>query len=163
MGTAALKTSNTWIGLVVALAACLGVGAIGSIFTAQGLAEWYVQLRKPTWNPPSWVFGPVWTMLYIGMAVAVWRVWTRTHGQGSSALAYFGVQLALNLVWSALFFGMRNSGLAAVEIVMLWAAILGTLISFAPIDRVAALLLAPYLAWVSFAAVLNVTIWRLNS
>jgi tryptophan-rich sensory protein len=125
--------------------------------------EWYADLNKPAWNPPGWIFGPVWTALYAMMAVAAWLVWQ----QGGFVvqrrpLGMFLAQLALNALWTPLFFGLRHPGLAFAEIILLWLAILATLLAFRPVSRTAAWLLVPYLAWVSFAAVLNGTIWRLN-
>jgi tryptophan-rich sensory protein len=126
--------------------------------------EWYAQLRKPTWNPPGWIFGPVWTALYTMMAIAAWLVWRRGgFAVRRVSLGLFLLQLLLNALWSPLFFGLHNPALAFVEIVMLWLAILATLLAFWKVRRGVGLLLAPYLAWVSFAAVLNFTLWRLNS
>lgn len=145
------------------LAATLGSGALGAVATASSVRTWYPTLVKPTWNPPSWVFGPVWTTLYIFMAVAAWRIWRGSESaERTSALRWFWVQLALNAVWSPLFFGLRSPGLALVEIVLLWIAIAVTGVKFLRLDRVAAALWTPYLAWVSFASVLNATIWWLN-
>lgn len=133
------------------------------MFTNRGLADWYPRLRKPSWNPPAWLFAPVWTLLYLSMAVAAWLVWRRDGFSGAPwALGLFVFQLTLNTIWSFIFFALRRPGLAAIEIVLLWAAIVATLAAFSSVDRTAAILLAPYLAWVSFAAVLNFTIWRLN-
>lgn len=128
-----------------------------------GPGEWYASLVKPSWNPPGWIFGPVWTALYAMMGVAAWLVW-RQGGWGKRRipLSIFLAQLALNALWTPLFFGMHRPGLAFAEIVLLWVAIAVTLIAFWPAHRVAAWLIAPYLAWVSFAAVLNFTLWRLN-
>jgi len=124
---------------------------------------WYRQLRKPSWQPPDWLFGPVWTVLYGMIAVAGWRVYeTAGLDAGAVALAVYLVQLLLNAGWSALFFGLRRPDLALVEVVAFWGAILATVLVFYPIDALAAYLLLPYLAWVSFATVLNFTIWRLN-
>lgn len=126
--------------------------------------EWYATLRKPSWNPPAWVFGPVWTALYTMMAVAAWLVWRRGGWAAQRRpLALFLVQLALNAGWTPLFFGLKSPGLALAEIGLLWLAIVGTLIAFARVSRAAAWLLAPYLAWVSFAAALNFALWRLNA
>lgn len=123
----------------------------------------YADLRKPSWNPPNQVFAPVWTTLYLLMAIATWLVWRQAGSAGAgAALTVFVVQLALDVAWSALFFGMRNPGAAFVEIVFLWLAVVVTVAVFRRVSRVAELLLAPYLAWVTFAGVLNFAIWRLN-
>lgn len=147
------------IGLVVALAICYGAAAVGAQFMP---GEWYERLAKPTWTPPSWLFAPVWTALYGMMAVAAWLVWRRHAEDARWALLLFAVQLSLNSMWSWLFFGLENPGVALVDIVALWIAILGTILAFWRLNRVAAMLLAPYLLWVSFAAALNFAIWRLN-
>lgn len=146
-----------WIGL------CFLAAWIGSAATMPRVPEWYASLDKPSFNPPAWVFGPVWTVLYLMMAVAAWLVW-RTGGWAEAwpALAVFCGQLALNTLWSILFFGLQSPAAAAVEIVFLWLAILATLLLFARREKVAALLLVPYLAWVTFAAVLNFTIVAMN-
>ncbi|MCW5552750.1 MAG: tryptophan-rich sensory protein [Verrucomicrobiae bacterium] len=155
-----LRPSLKVLGLAGWLLLCFAAAAFGGLFMP---GAWYAQLQKPTWNPPNWIFGPVWTVLYTMMAVAAWLVW----GRGGVAaqrgpLGWFLLQLLLNAAWSALFFGLHNPGLAFVEIVLLWSAILRTLIAFWKVQRVASLLLLPYLAWVSFAAVLNFTLWQLN-
>lgn len=129
----------------------IGVGMPGA---------WYASLIKPTWNPPSWLFGPAWTLLYTLMAVAAWLVWKRA-GFSRPLVLYF-VQLALNAVWTPLFFGAHAMGWALVEIVALWIAILLTLLSFRRVNLTAGWLLVPYLAWVTFATALNFTLWRLN-
>jgi tryptophan-rich sensory protein len=126
--------------------------------------EWYASLRKPSWNPPGWIFGPVWTALYAMMAVAAWLIWRRGGwGKQRRPLLLFIVQLALNALWTPLFFGLHRPGLAFAEILLLWLAIALTLAAFWREHRAAAWLLAPYLAWVSFAALLNLTLWRLNA
>jgi benzodiazapine receptor len=143
------------------IAGCFGASAIGAFFMP---GEWYAQLEKPDWNPPNWVFGPVWTLLYILMAVAAWKVWK--HGGFRSQrrpLSLFLAQLALNAAWSPIFFGLKEPGVAFVEILLLWAVIVGTVIAFWRVNRPAAGLLIPYLAWVSFASVLNFALWRMNS
>jgi benzodiazapine receptor len=122
---------------------------------------WYQTLNKPSWNPPNEIFGPVWTLLYFGMAVAAWLVWKR-GGQGH-ALRLYGVQLALNAAWTPVFFGAHQLGAAFIVIVCMWIAIFLTQRAFQAVSRPAGLLLVPYLAWVSFASVLNFTLWRLNS
>lgn len=148
------------LGLAGWLLLCFAAAAFGSLFLP---GEWYAQLRKPAWNPPNWIFGPVWTALYTLMAVAAWLVWIRGGFAAQRVpLGLFLLQLLLNAAWSALFFGLHNPGLAFAEIVLLCLAIMGTLIAFWKAHRVAAVLLLPYLAWVTFAAVLNFTLWQLN-
>ncbi len=121
---------------------------------------WYQEIRKPGFTPPSWVFGPAWTLLYTAMAVAAWMVW-RAVGWGAE-LALWALQLALNGAWSWLFFGLHQPSLALAEIVLLWLAIAATLAAFWRVRLAAGVLLVPYLAWVSFAAMLNASIWLLN-
>ncbi len=123
--------------------------------------EWYASLNKPSWNPPSWVFGPVWTLLYIAMAIAAWLVWRR--GGQRRALTFYAVQLVLNAAWTPLFFGLKMPGLAFAEILLLLATIIVTARTFSRVMPLAGLLLVPYAAWVTFAAYLNFTLWRLNS
>ncbi|MES2568978.1 MAG: TspO/MBR family protein [Verrucomicrobiota bacterium] len=125
--------------------------------------EWYDSLRKPSWNPPSWIFGPVWTLLYLLMAFAAWRVWRHSGWrQQRGPLTIYLVQLGLNALWTPLFFGLHLPGVALIEIVLMWLAIVATIMAFAKVDRPAAWLLAPYLAWVSFATLLNYSLWQLN-
>lgn len=150
-----------WLGLVGWLALSFGASATGALFMP---GEWYASLRKPSWNPPGWVFGPVWSALYVAMAVAAWRVWLQASSPARRrALGAFFAQLALNALWTPLFFGLHRPGVAFAEIVFLWLAIAWTIAAFRPVHRAAAWLLAPYLAWVTFAAVLNFTLWRLNA
>jgi translocator protein len=148
---------NKWLVLIGLLVLCLAVGAGAGFLTAQSVLTWFPTLVKPSFNPPAWVFAPVWTTLYIMMALAAWLVWLR---KGSLVLFY--VQLALNFAWSLLFFGLHSPAMALVDIVVLWVAILLTLLAFWKVDRRAGWLLVPYLAWVSFAGVLNASIWWLN-
>jgi len=142
------------------LALCFAAAG-GTVFVSTD--GWYAGLQKPSWNPPAWVFGPAWRLLYILMAAAARFVWReggwKTQGK---ALASFLVQWLLNALWTPLFFGMHRPGLALAEIIVLWLAIAATLASFWRVRKIAGVLLAPYLAWVSFAAVLNAAIWRLN-
>ncbi|MFN0191743.1 MAG: TspO/MBR family protein [Aestuariivirga sp.] len=154
----------SWAALAGFIAVCLGTGALGGWITADSVKTWYPTLNKPSWNPPDWVFAPVWTTLYVMMAVAAWLVWKKDvrFSGVRAALILFFVQLALNLMWSALFFGARSPGLALMEIAVLWLAVAATLYAFISLSRPAGLLLIPYLAWVSFATVLNFSIWRLN-
>jgi translocator protein len=125
--------------------------------------DWYALLHKPSWNPPGWVFGPAWTLLYAVMAVAAWLVWLEGGWRAQRGpLGFFLAQWLLNVLWTPLFFGMHLLGVAFVEIVALWIVILMTVIAFWRAKKVAGILLLPYLAWVSFAATLNFTIWRMN-
>jgi len=153
----ALSAADAGIGLVGWLVLCFGAAAVGARFRP---GEWYAALRKPSWTPPSWLFAPVWTLLYAMMAVAAWLVWRQTGL--SSEVGLFVVQLALNAAWSWLFFGLHRPGLAFADIVALWVAILGTLAAFWAVRPLAGWLLVPYLAWVSFASALNAAVWRLN-
>lgn len=152
---------NQWFVLCGFILLCLVVGAIAGMFTAGAVTTWYPTLVKPPFNPPNWAFAPVWTALYIMMAVAAWRVW-RKGAQLRGALGLFFIQLALNFLWSFLFFGAHALGLALAEIALLWLAIGATTIIFLKIDRPAGLLFVPYWAWVSFATLLNASIWWLN-
>ncbi len=154
---------HPWIGLVVFLVVCFAAAGIGGAVTAPKIDNWYATLAKPAWNPPDWVFGPVWSALYFCMAIAAWLVW-RQGGLVAAAtpLAWFTTQLVLNLCWSCLFFGLQEPGVAFFEVLLLWAAIAVTMVAFWRRSAIAGLLLAPYLAWVTFASVLNCVIWRLN-
>ena len=149
---------------MVAALGWFGITFIAAVIGSQaGPGSWYAALIKPSWNPPNWVFGPVWTYLYVTMALAAWRVWRRGGwtNRRTSLLMYL-LQLILNAFWSPIFFGLQQPGFAFVEILLLWAAIVGTLVLFLRVDRLSGILLVPYLAWVSFAAFLNFTLWRLN-
>lgn len=123
---------------------------------------WYEALQKPAWTPPDWLFAPVWAVLYIAIAVAGWLVWRRSEGRFSAALAFWAAQLALNTAWSWLFFGLHRPGLAMVDIVALWIAIVGFAVAAWPVHRLAAALFVPYAIWVGYAAALNFAIWRAN-
>jgi benzodiazapine receptor len=148
-----------------ALAVCLAVTFLAPALGVWAMpGEWYASLRKPSWNPPSWIFGPVWTALYLMMATAAWLVWRRGGWAAQRRpLTLYLVQLALNAAWTPLFFGLKMPGLAFVEILLLLAAIVVTAFAFRRASLAAALLLVPYIAWISFAAFLNFTLWRLNS
>lgn len=152
------KSFFVFLGFLAVTAAAAGTGAS---FTP---GAWYDALTKPSWNPPDWLFGPVWSVLYLAMAVAAWLVWRerKTPPDVRPALAAWGAQLVLNAAWSWLFFGLHRPLWALVEIAVLWAAIAVTILLFRRHSALAALLLAPYLAWVSFAAALNFELWRLN-
>lgn len=154
---------------VTTLAVCLAipvlVGALSGLTTADSVGTWYQEIARPSFTPPSWVFGPVWTTLYVAMGFAAFLVWRSDPGvrEVRVALWAFAIQLALNGLWSPLFFGVKNLGLAFAEILVLWAAIAVTLVLFWRRSALAGLLLVPYLAWVSFASVLNFSFWRLNA
>lgn len=168
--------------LIVAIAVSELAGIIGAVFTMPVIPTWYAGLVKPALNPPAWVFGPVWTILYALMGISLFLVWKRhsdilppshkaTAGQGKNigmsrlfkwAVALFFVQLALNTLWSIFFFGMQNPALAFLDIILLWLAILTTIILFYRISKPASYLLMPYILWVSFAAYLNYSLWMLN-
>jgi len=149
-----------FLALAFFLAVSCSAGWLGSLVTRPALDRWYLRLRKPAWTPPNWLFGPVWTVLYFLTGLAAWLVW-REAGTGTWLTLYF-LQLALNALWSILFFGLRRPDLALADIMLLWMAIVATLSSFARVDATAAWLLVPYLAWVSYAALLNWAFWDLN-
>jgi len=153
-----------WKRLTLSLGVCQAAGIVGSIYTLQSVKWWYPTLTKPPFNPPAWIFGPVWSLLFILMGYALYLVWNKgLKKKGvTDAVAIFGVQLILNVVWSYLFFGLRNPSLALFEIIVLWGAILATTLKFGKIDRSAAYLLIPYLLWVGFASYLNLAIVLLN-
>lgn len=145
------------------VAVCLGVGAVGGAITSLSVDTWYADLRKPPFNPPNWIFAPVWTALYVLMAVAAWRAWRRAGFKGGeTALLVFTCQLFLNLTWSALFFGFKEVELALIGIVVLLVLIVVNTRLFWRIDRLAGALFVPYAAWVAFATALNAAIWVLN-
>lgn len=149
--------------LLVALLLCYGAAAVGGLFGTGGDSSWYADLAKPSWTPPSWVFGPVWTLLYGMMAVSVWLVWLQRHQRPCAApMVVFAVQLAFNAAWTPLFFGLHRPGVAFADIVLLWLALMATLYLFLRQRAMAGFLLVPYLLWVSFAGALNFAIWRLN-
>lgn len=154
----------TFFKLVIAIAVSLLAGIIGSVFTTSSVSSWYLTLTKPDLNPPSYVFGPVWTTLYALMGIAAFLIWKKglDRKDVKVALGIFIIQLVLNTLWSIIFFGLHSPGAALVEIVFLWLAILATIIAFYKISRAAAYLLLPYILWVSFAAYLNYSIWVLN-
>ncbi|MDA1307081.1 MAG: tryptophan-rich sensory protein [Acidobacteria bacterium] len=150
--------------LLLWLVLCVGGGALVGLTSASGDTEWYRALAKPAWNPPSWVFGPVWTALYALMGIAAWRVWRRGGGaEQGAALRLFLAQLAFNFTWSYVFFRFQQIELAFVEMMVLWVLIGLTIRAFSRVDRTAALLLVPYLVWVTYAATLNAAIVWLNS
>lgn len=152
-----------WFPLLFWFALCFAVAGIGGWWTAREVKWWYRTLRRPGIAPPDWIFGPVWTLLYALMALAAWRIWLAApSGARTSAICLFLAQLALNLAWSWIFFRQHAIGAALVEVGVLWAVIAATAIAFSRVAPVAAWLMAPYLAWVTFAAALNAEFWRLN-
>jgi translocator protein len=146
--------------LVISLLLPFLASAIGGLFTASSVSTWYLEITKPSFNPPSWIFGPVWTALYLLMGISLYLVWIKKYDR--TAFTLFGVQLFLNALWSFLFFGLQEPFYAFLEIILLWAAILLTMIYFYRINNASAYLLVPYILWVSFAAVLNFAIFILN-
>jgi benzodiazapine receptor len=157
--------ARTIIALVAVLAVPVVIGAVSGLSTADSVSPWYLEIARPSFTPPSWVFGPVWTTLYLAMGFAAFLVWRSGPGEREVRIALwaFVIQLVLNGIWTPLFFGVRNLGLAFAEILVLWVAIAVTLLLFRRRSLLAGALLVPYLAWVSFAAVLNFSFWRLNA
>ena len=152
------------IKIVICVAICVGVGALTGLATVDAIPNWYAGLNKPSFNPPNYVFGPVWTILYIMMGVAaalIWNEW-ELHQDVPRALALFGIQLVLNGLWTIVFFSWHQTGWALIVIAALWILIFVCIMQFRKIQQTAAWLLIPYLAWVSFASLLNFEIWRLN-
>lgn len=155
---------KTFFKLIFAIIIAESAGIIGSLFTFSSIPTWYTTIIKPTFSPPNWIFGPVWTTLFALMGIALFLVWQKgLHRKDVKvAITIFFVQLLLNTFWSIIFFGNQNIGGAFLEIIFLWLAILATIIAFFKISKLAGYLLLPYIAWVSFAAFLNYTIWTLN-
>jgi len=147
--------------LVALIAVSFAAGAVGAALGGDMSADqWYQSLRKPWFSPPGWVFGPVWSLLYLSMGVAAWLTWR--HGRATVAMSLFAIQLALNAAWTGVFFGLHLPGLAFAELMLLWVAVVATVVAFAARSRWAGRLMLPYLTWISFAAVLNFAIWQLN-
>jgi len=155
---------NNVLKLIIAIAACQFAGLIGSIFTTPSITTWYAGIQKPGFTPPGWIFAPVWITLFFLMGVSAYLVWKKglENKYVFSALVVFDIQLLLNILWSYLFFSLHSPLYAFVEILILWFVILITIIIFYRISKIAAYLLLPYIAWVSFAAFLNFSIWQLN-
>jgi len=150
------------LGLIGWLALCAGVAVLGAVASITA-ASFYAELKQPPWAPPAGVFGPVWTLLYVLMAVAAWRVWLMAASPDRSrGLGFFLAQLALNALWSWLFFAWHLGGPAFIDVLALFAMIVATVVTFWRVDRIAGALLMPYLIWVGFACVLNLTVWQLN-
>ncbi len=151
--------------IILVVVVCLAIGYMSGTVTRSAITTWYPTLIKPSFNPPNWIFAPVWSLLYVMMGVAAGLVWNSIESNKEvvkKALLFFIIQLALNALWSYLFFGLHNPMLAGLEIIILWLMIYETYIQFGKISRLAGYLLIPYLLWVSFATVLNGSIWWLN-
>ena len=149
-----------WLKLIISLAACMGAGLISGLFTKTGEGSWYASVKKPSFNPPNWLFGPVWTALYLAMGVSLYLLWINT---AQTALILFVVQLALNFAWTFIFFTLRSPAWALAEMLLLIVSIALTATYAYPFSKAAALLLAPYLFWVGFATILTASIWKLNA
>ena len=152
------------IKIIILIVICLGIGYASSLVTQNGIQTWYNTIEKPSFNPPNWLFGPVWTALYICIAIAGGIVWDKinTNPLAKKAMLYFGIQLLLNTLWSFLFFGLKNPLIALIEIILLLLIIYETYMLFSKINKTAGYLFIPYLLWVSFAMFLNASIWWLN-
>ena len=156
---------NKYLKIIYCVAICLAVGYLSSIVTQSSIKTWYPTIEKPSFNPPNWVFAPVWTMLFIMMGIAAGMVWNKLESNKElvkKGLLFFTVQLLLNALWSYLFFGLNNILLALIEIILLWLIIYETYLVFKQIDKRASYLLIPYLSWVGFATILTGTIYWLN-
>lgn len=155
---------NEILKLVVSIIICQLAGFIGSIFTTPAIPGWYAALVKPSFNPPNWVFAPVWTSLYLLMGISAFLVWRKglDNHRVNSGLRIFILQLVLNTLWSFLFFGLKSPFLGLAGILLLWVSILLTILSFFRVSKISGILLLPYILWVSFAAILNFSLWRLN-
>lgn len=147
---------------IIAAAICLVLGLTSGFSTTSEIAGWYQTINKPSWNPPNWIFGPMWTALYILMGLAFARIWHSNHPLKGKALTAFATQFLLNMAWSFIFFNQHAIGTALIEILVLLAAIIYTTYLFGKIDKTAAYMMVPYILWVAFATVLNGTIWGLN-
>ena len=155
---------NSFVKAILSIAICETVGIVSGFLSRDGMTGWFDTLNKPSWNPPGWLFGPVWATLYFMMGLALWLVWKSDSPalQKQTAARIFGLQLFLNFWWSLIFFHFHSPGLALVDILLMLAAITVTIFRFAPISRAAAWLLVPYLSWVCFATILNYSIWAMN-
>jgi benzodiazapine receptor len=149
------------IKLLICIFICEFAGIIGSIFNIKSIPKWYSKIKKPSFNPPSWIFGPVWTILYLLMGISLYLVWN--SGKITTlVIIIFSIQLILNMVWSFLFFGIKKPGYAFAEIILLWISIISMMFVFYQISNIAGLIQIPYLMWVTFASVLNFSLWKLN-
>jgi tryptophan-rich sensory protein len=153
--------SKTVLKLVISLVICFFAAGVGSYFTIPEIKTWYTQIQKPSWNPPNYLFGPVWTTLYTLMGISLWLIWVKSEKAKMPILVFF-IQLTLNAIWSIIFFNLHNISLALVDIILLFAAIIVTIVSFWKVSKIASILLIPYLLWVGFASCLNYAIYKLN-
>lgn len=149
------------IKLVISIIICQAAGLLGSVFNIKSIPGWYSKLKKPSFNPPNWIFGPVWTFLYLLMGISLYLILV-SQKDTPLAIIIFSIQLFLNIAWSAIFFGMKKPFFAFLEIILLWISILASIIIFYEISDISSYLLIPYLLWVSFASLLNFSIWKLN-
>jgi translocator protein len=158
------KSLSNYLKLIISISIPLSVGFIGSLFTIPFIKTWYVALNKPSFNPPNWIFGPVWTTLFILMGIALYLVWSSEKKPAliKSGLWIFGIQLIFNVLWSLVFFTLHSPFWALINILVLWGLILATILQFSKINKTASFLLLPYILWVSFASFLNFTIFLLN-
>ena len=153
---------NNTLKLIISIVLPQVAGGLGALVTISSVGSWYQTINKPSFTPPSWLFGPAWTTLYLLMGIAMFLIWKSDHSQKKTALWLFGIQLFLNGIWSPAFFGLESPILGLVVIVPLWVMILVCIKVFFPINKTAAYLMIPYLMWVSFATALNASIWYLN-
>ena len=155
---------NNTLKLIISIIIPLAIGALSSYFTIPGVNSWYQTINKPSWNPPNWIFPPVWTLLFVMMGISLFLVWKNNAAVRvkKMAIMIFSIQLLLNILWSYVFFKQHTMGWALAEIIILWIAILLTIFAFGKISSLAAWLLVPYISWVSFAAILNYTFWKIN-
>jgi len=151
-----------WGKLIISIVVAQIAGGLGAIANIQSISTWYITINKPLFQPPNWLFGPVWTILFLLMGISFYLIWNSKLKNKDEVIKIYFIQLTLNILWSYLFFGLQNPLLGLIEIVFLWIAILITIIRFRKISKVASMLLHPYLAWVTFATILNGAIWWLN-
>lgn len=158
-----MKQKQLWISFVIFILLCLSIQIIGSLWTMETVKTWYPALAKPSWTPPDWIFGPVWSILYIMIAISGWLIYrAEDSSKRSAALIFYGCQLALNFIWSFLFFSLQSPGLGLIDIVLLCILIILTITYAWPVRPLASVLLVPYLIWVMYALTLNAGIWLLN-
>lgn len=148
----------------ISIGICLLAGVFGTIFTISSIPTWYAFLNKPSFSPPNWIFGPVWTILYVMMGISIALIWQKglKKKKVRDAVYFFGIQLLLNAIWTPIFFGAKDLLMALIVIFLMWIFILKTILAFGKISKNASYLLYPYLAWVSFATILNFSVWFLN-